>query len=375
MENRQKKLVLWGIYDRSHPRIKILINGLSKNDYEVTEIHYDCWDKLRVKTEYPAYLLAWRVIRGVLAYPALIYRYLRAPAHDAVLVAYPGVVDVCVMWLLARWRKTPLIWDVYISIYEMIVEDRKLVSPSSLVARIIYGAEYFAARLPAILLMDTKAHADYFAQHNRIAPARMGVVWVGADTEYFYPPATGEQQPAPQTLRVLFYGQFIPLHGIDTILEAARIVRQHNPGITFTIIGTGQVAAEADAFIAAHQLTNISRIEWVSYSALREEIGKADICLGIFGNTEKAARVIPNKAYQVLACHKPLITRDSPAIREAFSESEWLRLVPPASPQALAEAILNHTPPRAHPASDSDKRIVISEQHVGAQLAAIIDRL
>ena len=48
--------------------------------------------------------------------------------------------------------------------------------------------------------MDTAAHADYFAQLYRIDNARMGVVWVGADTEYFYPPATGEQQHAPQSI-------------------------------------------------------------------------------------------------------------------------------------------------------------------------------
>ncbi len=55
---------------------------------------------------------------------------------------------------------------------------------------------------------------------------------------------------------------------------------------------------------------------WVPYEELPDYVSKADVCLGIFGDTEKAQRVIPTKAIDALALQKPLVTGDSQAARE-----------------------------------------------------------
>jgi glycosyltransferase involved in cell wall biosynthesis len=79
----------------------------------------------------------------------------------------------------------------------------------------------------------------------------------------------------------------------------------------------------------------------VPYEYLIDYICKADICLGIFGTSGKATRVIPNKVYQILAAGKPLVTGDTPAIRELLRESPTVRLVTPGSPESLASAVLD----------------------------------
>ena len=65
----------------------------------------------------------------------------------------------------------------------------------------------------------------------------------------------------------------------------------------------------------------------------------AGCSLGIFGTTEKALRVIPNKAYEALACGTPLVTSDTRASRELLADGENALLVPPGDPNALAEAV------------------------------------
>ena len=49
--------------------------------------------------------------------------------------------------------------------------------------------------------------------------------------------------------------------------------------------------------------------------------------------------MIPNKVYECVALKKPVITGDTPAIRELFDDSE-LFLIPTSSPEAIAKAIL-----------------------------------
>ena len=83
-------------------------------------------------------------------------------------------------------------------------------------------------------------------------------------------------------LRILFYGQFIPLHGIETIIEAAGSMQSEE--VDWVLIGRGQEEVRIRDRLDRHRLPRLQWIPWVPYDRLRAEIAAADICLGIFGS-------------------------------------------------------------------------------------------
>jgi len=224
---------------------------------------------------------------------------------------------------------------VFLSLYNTIVEDRRLVAPDSRWAKLLFAWEWLACRAVRRLVLDTGAHANYLSWRYDIAPDKVASVLVGVEADSFPPSTTVPRGGEPLT--VLFYGQFIPLHGIETIIKAAQAAVDEP--IRWVLIGKGQEEGKIRDLLAKAP-ANVEWIEWVEYRDLRDHIAQADICLGIFGETDKAALVIPNKVFQILSAGAPLITRDSPAIRELLSpDMPGVYLIPPADPEALIAAI------------------------------------
>ena len=268
----------------------------------------------------------------------LISRFMRLPRYQTVLVPYMGHLDVLLLWPFAKLKGSQVAWDIFISLYNTIVEDRQMFSNTHPVSRLIYVFEWLASRAADRMLMDTRAHADYFVRRYHLPDERLGAVFVGAEVEHFplLKPLGPKESSEPIT--ILFYGQFIPLHGIRTIVEAARELDDGT--VRWVLIGRGQEEGAIRQELDANPVKHLEWLSWVRYQELVDWIARADICLGIFSKSEKAASVIPNKAFQVISSGRPLITRDSPAIRELVSEDEpGIFLVSPEDSPALVDAI------------------------------------
>ena len=250
-----------------------------------------------------------------------------------------GQLDVLVLWPFAKLRRRPIIWDAFLSLYNTIVEDRQLVRPGSLAARLLFAWEWLACRAADVVLVDTNAHGRYFSERFGIPPDKGAAYLRRRRAGALLPkPRAEKTRPTAGIFHVLFYGQFIPLHGIETIVRAAKLSEGDN--IAWHLVGTGQEAERIRALIDELNPSNLDWEPWVPYHELLQRIHAADVCLGIFGATEKAARVIPNKVFQIIASGRPLITADTPAARELLRPGPGIQLVPPADPTALRLAVL-----------------------------------
>jgi glycosyltransferase involved in cell wall biosynthesis len=123
-------------------------------------------------------------------------------------------------------------------------------------------------------------------------------------------------------------------------VEAAGLLR--DDGVRLTLVGEGQDLPAARARARALGI-GPPRLEFVEGFLPRPDLDRriaaADACLGIFGTTEKAARVVPCKVHDALAAGKALVTADTPAARSLLRDGESALLVPAGDPGALAAAL------------------------------------
>jgi glycosyltransferase involved in cell wall biosynthesis len=255
---------------------------------------------------------------------------------DVLLVGFPGHTDMLLARLIAMAKRTPLIFDAFVSLYDANVKDRGVVQPGSVMAKYYYRVDKLSCSLADTVLLDTETHISYFVDTFGLNKSKFHRIWAGADDEIMFPRADVREE---REFTVFFCGSFIPLHGIDFIVDAARILEAQHESVHFKIAGTGQTYSYIVGKAAASGLKNISFLGPVRYEELPEMMSGSHVCLGIFGTTPKVQRVIPNKIYDALAVKRSVITADTPAIRECLSHGENIWLCPAGSGEALADAI------------------------------------
>ncbi|WP_127507105.1 glycosyltransferase family 4 protein [Paenibacillus humicus] len=247
--------------------------------------------------------------------------------------------------ILSRLCRKKVISDLLISEYDTLVNDRKLFKKHSLTAYKAYFNDWFCVKFANYLICDTELHKEYFLKKYSGRENKFKVIPVGA--EEVFKPLLPINEQCRNEFCVLFYGGFSPLHGIETILKAASLLLDYK-GIYFKLIGNGQTKSEMVKLAEELGLNNVHFSGNIPYDELPETIHQCDVGLGIFGLSEKADRVIPNKVYQIAACAKPIVTLGTAGIRLLFKDKENIILIHGDlnHSEQLAEAILElyHNP-------------------------------
>lgn len=293
-----------------------MISCLRGAGVEVRERHRSVWEQRHNYAPGGRQLV--RLARAELA----LRRRSRERA-DALVVGYPGHFD------LGSAKRAgggaPVVFNPLVSLHDTLVADRGLFRRGGLAARALRQIDRRAFHAADLVVADTDAQAAFFRDELGVAPERLETCLLGAEDRLFR-----ARSQAPAGFHALFVGKLIPLHGVETILAAARIA----PELRFRVVGSGQLER-----LLAGRPPNVAWVPWLEYAQLPAELHAAGCALGIFGSSAKAARVIPNKAYQALACGVPLVTADTPAARELLASGTDALLVPAGDPDALAGAV------------------------------------
>ena len=307
------RVLYFGTYERDYPRNAQVISCLRGAGVEVVERHVAGLGGTRATSSRPARRRALRLARAELR---LLARAARAASTRS--SSATRATSTCPPRRRAA-RGRPVVFNPLVSLADTLVADRGRFR-----AGLARGARARARSTGARFARPTSSSPTPRRTRDFLAElggprARRGLLRRRRGAAL--PPGW---RPA-RAVHGLFVGKLIPLHGLETILAAARLAPE------LPLPRRRQRPARARCCATGRRTS--SGCAGSTYERLPDELHGAGCALGIFGTSAKAQRVIPNKAFQALACGTPLVTADTPAARELLVDGESALLVPPGDPE------------------------------------------
>ncbi|HXC51689.1 MAG TPA: glycosyltransferase [Candidatus Limnocylindrales bacterium] len=363
------RAAFFGTYNRRHTANRIASCAVRAAGYEIVEFHDALWERTRDKDA--AYFSPRSLIVLARQWLASAWRLSRAwwrsGGAPVAIVGFNGQLDILLLKMLAPRYGPRIVFAPLVSLTETLVEDRRVYAEGTFGARILRMLDRLTCRAADVVVVDTEAHRRYFVDELGVDPSRLLVCHLGADPEVFLAASEADADESPKgasktrngagedggdgRLEVLYFGQYLPLHGLDVVVDAVGRLAVRDDvreRLRFTFLGTGEERARIERSVRATRAV-VRFIDWIPYEDLAGRIAAADIVLGIFGSSQKARMVVPNKVYEAAAVGSAIVTADTPAIREVFEDGKEIVLCA-ADGLALANAIATLS---AGPAGDA----------------------
>jgi len=154
---------------------------------------------------------------------------------------------------------------------------------------------------------------SYMAQYIRERGTRPGALavlpvwpvmqkeWSGARLENAFRTSTG----LGDRFVIMYSGNHAVVHPLDTLLEAARLLRDDNRFL-FVFIGGGVRVAEVTRFRERHALSNVRQLPYQPREAIHQSLSAADLHVVVLGDGQ-VGFTHPNKVYGAMFLARPFL--------------------------------------------------------------------
>jgi D-inositol-3-phosphate glycosyltransferase len=209
--------------------------------------------------------------------------------------------------------------------------------------------EHEVLRRSEALIAESPASKRHMVQEYGVDAAKVHVIPGGVDTAVFRPQ---ERLQARRALALalerpvlLFVGRLQPLKGIDTLLRAAHVVRQHHAQLQVLIVGGGMDAQDEHEAQELHRLQALSErlglgrhvcfIKAQPQEVLAQYYAAADVFV-MPSHYESFGMVV----LEAMACGIPVVASRVGGLTSTVVSGHTGFLVPEGDGQAFARAIL-----------------------------------
>ena len=261
---------------------------------------------------------------------------------DVVIASSPQLLVGLSGWWLSFCKRVPFVFEV------------RDLWPESLVA-VGMGKEHsllhwclgklagFLYRRCNEVVVVTPAFQDHLVAHWQMPKEKIAIVQNGVETDLFSPQNAGalkDKLDLQGRFVICYIGTMGMAHGLETVVEAADILRTSLPEAMFLLVGEGAEKERIIELARSRGLDNLRFVDQQPRERIPDYIDAADLCLVLLKKAELFKTVIPTKMLEFMSCARPIVLGVDGQARKIVEEAHAGVFVEPENPQALARTVI-----------------------------------
>lgn len=234
----------------------------------------------------------------------IIYVYQLSP----ITMAWPAIV-------VKKMKKIPLIihcldqWPISVTTGP--------ISKKSIIYKILYKISVWTYNKADRITISSKSFKRYFEKELNISSKSKGLDYYPSYAESDYENLT---EVNDNDFDLLFAGNIGPAQSVETIIEAARILKEYN-NIKFHIVGDGLSKDNCEKLAKQYKLKNVKFYGFHNVDEMPKFYSKADAFLITMVNNEVVNNTLPAKVQSYMVAGKPIIGAISGEVKDVIMEA------------------------------------------------------
>lgn len=283
----------------------------------------------------------WRQLISYISFmPAVFFSGWRAGKLDAVIITSPPIFPLIPAAILKKLRRAKLVFDIRDLWSEELITYGQM-KESSLPVRIFKALENWGYRKADLITATTHSIIETISECGAKSE---NTVFLpnGADLEIFHPLPAGnpiaDSYNFDKKFVVMYAGLFGIKHGLETLLDAAELLK-NKKDIIFFLIGNGARREALKKIVKEKSLTNVILAKERDVKDIPYILARADICYASTKPEPYPKKLISIKLFEYMACEKPIIGGFSGESAAIIENSKSGIVVEPGNASALAKAV------------------------------------
>ena len=285
---------------------------------------------------------------------------------DIVVATSPQLLVGLSGLIIATFKRVPLVFEVR-DLWPESLEAVGVSQKGSLLVRVLSRIAGLLYRGSDHIVVVTKAFKEHLQRHWNVPAEKISVVVNGVDDQFFRPqaadPAILREFDVDGRFVVGYIGTIGNAHGVETLVETARLLQESAPDIAILVVGEGADKQKLERLVAESRLENVKIFPGQPRQRIPAIVAASQVCLVLLRKSELFKTVIPTKMLEFMSCGRPLVAGLEGESAELIKAADAGICVTPGDAVALAEAIhlLRNQPQCARQFADHGREFIVAK--------------